>query len=268
MRGSTLPCVPSSRGSGVTPPPPESTAAPRRTERPKLAEVIAERIEGDIVARGWAVGEVVGSEAQLLEKYGVSRAVLREAVRIVEHHFVATMRRGPHGGLLVTEPDIGAIVRAITLQLQFERIEPSQLYEARIALELGCAREAAERITPEGVERLKAFLDEEAELGPADLRSRSHDLHILIGELTGNPALRLFVDVLVRLTMQQAGYPSSQAEFNEVGRAHLRIGEALIARDPDAAERRMHRHLLALTEWLRANPAGTDADGEAVQRGA
>jgi DNA-binding FadR family transcriptional regulator len=256
--------VPSSPAHGGTSSSPEAPAETRTAEKPKLAELIAQQIERDIVARGWSVGEVVGSEAQLLDRYGVSRAVLREAVRIVEHHYVATMRRGPRGGLLVTVPDVGAIVRALTLQLQFQRIEPSQLYEARVALELGCVREAAEKITPEGIELLKAYLAEEKELGPADLRSRSHDLHILIAGLTGNPALRLFVEVIGRLTMQRAGYPSSQSEIDEVCRSHARIGEALIARDADAAERRMHRHLLALTEWLQANPIGTDADGRAL----
>jgi DNA-binding FadR family transcriptional regulator len=256
--------VPPSGARTVNPRSSDTSPDPRRIERPKLAEVIAAEIEGDIVGRGWSVGELVGSEAQLLQKYGVSRAVLREAVRIVEHHYVATMRRGPRGGLLVTEPDIGAIVRAVALQLQFQHIEPDQLYEARIALELGCARQAAEKITPDGVELLKAYVAEEKRLGPADLRARSHDVHILIAELTGNPALRLFVEVLGRLTMQQSGYPSSQAEIDSVTRAHVRIVDALIAHDADAAERRMQRHLLALTKWLRFNPVGTDEAGRAL----
>ena len=164
----------------------------------------------------------------------------------------------------MTAPDIGAIVRTLTLQLQYQRIAPGQLYEARIALELGCVREAAQKITPEGVERLTDYLAEEQQLGPADLRSRSHDLHILLAELTGNPALRLFVEVLGRLTMQRAGYPSSQTEIDEVCRSHARIAEAVIARDPYTAERRMRRHLLALTEWLQANPLGTDGGGRSL----
>jgi DNA-binding FadR family transcriptional regulator len=257
--------VPSSPALGGRPSTATAPPGTRSSDKPKLAEVVAQQIEQDIMERGWTVGEVVGSEAQLLERYGVSRAVLREAVRIVEHHFVATMRRGPRGGLLVTAPDIGAIVRALTLQLQYQHIAPSQLYEARVALELGCVREATERITPEGAERLKAYLEEEQRLGPADLRARSHDLHILIADLTGNPALRLFVEVVGRLTMQRAGYPSSQSEIDEVCRIHARIGDAIIAGDVETAERRMHRHLLALTEWLEVNPAGTDADGRPLE---
>jgi DNA-binding FadR family transcriptional regulator len=225
-------------------------------DRRKLAEIVSQEIEREIAARGWPVGEVVGSEAELLERYGVSRAVLREAVRIVEHHFVATMRRGPGGGLVVTAPDIGAIVRAVALQLQFQHIQPRQLYEARTALELTCVREASERITREGMARLKAYMDEESRRDPVTFSERSHDFHALIAELTGNPALKLFVQILGRLTAQQSRYPASPQESDEVGRAHRRIGEAVLARDPDAAERRMQRHLEAITGWLGAPSEG------------
>src|SRR5438067_13885634 len=65
----------------------------------KLGVVVARQIEAEILDRGFPVGEVVGSEAGLIERYGVSRAVLREAIRLLEHRNVAAMRRGPGGGL-------------------------------------------------------------------------------------------------------------------------------------------------------------------------
>jgi DNA-binding FadR family transcriptional regulator len=71
----------------------------REEPSPKLAEALAARIERTIASRKWPVGAVLGSEESLLAKFRVSRAVLREAVRILEHHRTATMRRGPGGGL-------------------------------------------------------------------------------------------------------------------------------------------------------------------------
>lgn len=196
------------------------------------------------------MGEVMGSEADLLKRYGVSRAVLREAIRIVEHHYIATMRRGPRGGLVVTKPDIGAIVRSVALQLQYQGIEARQLDEARVALESSCVRQASEQMTPEVCERLRSFLDEEAGRDSDGLRSHSHDFHVLIAELAGNPAMRLFVQVLGRLTEQQSPHPASEEEADEVRRAHARIAEAVMSGDSDAAERRMQRHLHAVTGWL------------------
>lgn len=55
----------------------------------------AEQIIADVIELGWPVAHVLGSEAELLERCGISRAALREAVRLVEHQRVARMRRGP-----------------------------------------------------------------------------------------------------------------------------------------------------------------------------
>lgn len=225
----------------------------------KLAEIVAEQIEDEIVSRGWPIGEVLGSEAELLARYGVSRAVLREAVRIVEHHFVAAMRRGPGGGLVVTAPDIGAVVRAVTLHLQFQSIEPQDLLLARRALELQCVRLAAEKINRDGVVKLQEYMAREERLVAEALTEHTHDFHILIADLTGNPALRLFVQILGRLTGQRSAQPGSPEEAeawaHEVHRAHEKVAEAIIARDTNLAERRMQRHLEALTGWLRPTAA-------------
>ena len=85
----------------------------------KLAEVLAAAIRRDIAGSGWPVGEVFGTEVALLERYRVSRAVLREAVRLLEYHAVATTRRGPGGGLVVAEPRAEASIDTIALYLQY-----------------------------------------------------------------------------------------------------------------------------------------------------
>src|SRR6185437_15056676 len=86
-----------------------SGTLPRRR---KLAARIARAIEDDVIAADWPVGSMIGSEPELIERYGVSRAVFREAVRLVEHHQVAQMRRGRSGGLRVIAPDAAAAVSA------------------------------------------------------------------------------------------------------------------------------------------------------------
>lgn len=55
----------------------------------KRAAKVADRIIEDVMVLGWPVGEVLGSESELLERYNVSRAVFREAVRLIEHQQVA-----------------------------------------------------------------------------------------------------------------------------------------------------------------------------------
>ena len=92
---------------------PELIAPRVDSRRAKLAGRAAEQIVNDVVELGWPVGEVLGSETELLERYGVSRAVLREAIRLIEHQRVARMRRGTGGGLVIDEPDVDAVIAYI-----------------------------------------------------------------------------------------------------------------------------------------------------------
>src|SRR3546814_12352263 len=60
--------------------------------RRKLGEVVAERIVDEIVRCGWKEGEVLGTEADFMERFRISRATFREAVRQLEWHGAAGLR--------------------------------------------------------------------------------------------------------------------------------------------------------------------------------
>jgi DNA-binding FadR family transcriptional regulator len=228
------------------------------TDQRRLGEILAQRIEDEIISSGWRVGDVLGSEPELIERFGVSRSIFREAMRIVDHHGVAEMRRGPGGGLVVARPDIGAAVRAVVLQLEFMGIEAPQVHEARNAIELECARLAASRITPDGEQRLRDFLEAEEQRIRATRRAGrprgdlpSHDFHVLLAELTGNPAMQVFVQMITRVLGDLTPPARSLPQVaNEVHRAHIRIADAVIAGDVDKASRRMSQHLGSVMEYF------------------
>ena len=134
------------------------STAPVTGRANKLASTIARQIEADIVRRGWTVGESLGSEHALQQRYGVSRSVLREAVRLVEHHQVAQMRRGPNGGLLICQPDAGPATRAVVIYLEYLGTTLPDLLNARLVLEPLAASLAAERIDEAGIDRLRKVL--------------------------------------------------------------------------------------------------------------
>ena len=136
----------------------------------KLASTIADRIVKDIADLGWPIGHVVGSEPELLVRYGVSRAVFREAVRLVEHWQVASMRRGPGGGLVVTEPQVDAVVDAVVMYLAFVGVRVEEVFEARLVLEARVAELAPSRVTEADIIELRALAAREADGPPGDPR--------------------------------------------------------------------------------------------------
>lgn len=234
----------------------------------KLAARVATKIEQDIVRRGWPVGQMLGSETELRERYQVSRAVLREAIRLVEHHQVAAMRRGPAGGLVVKAPDAGAATGAMMVYLEFVGTTLEHLLAARMILEPLSVVLAAEQITEAGISRLREVLEVESDpVARRDGQIRER-LHLVIAELSGNPTLRLFVDVLLRLTWQYTQGAMHQLPdvshpaVTEADDAHQAIVAAVIAGESARAEFRTVQHLEAGTEFLRYwRPAASDAAG-------
>ncbi|MCV7408460.1 GntR family transcriptional regulator [Mycobacterium florentinum] len=248
----------------------------------KLASTIARQIEADIVRRGWPVGESLGSEQALQQRYGVSRSVLREAVRLVEHHRVARMRRGPGGGLLISEPDAGPATRAVVIYLEYLGTTLADLLNARLVLEPLAASLAAERIDEAGIERLRAVLREEEHWRPG-LPAPRDEFHIALAEQSKNPVLQLFIDVLMRLTTRYAlrSRTDSASEAIEaldyMHHDHCEIVAAVTAGDSARAKTLSERHVEAVNAWLQEHHPGAgraarpghrreQADGE-VPRG-
>ncbi|HVV12689.1 FadR/GntR family transcriptional regulator [Amycolatopsis sp.] len=239
----------------------------------KLAVQIAHRLESDIIRRGWPVGEVLGSEQELRERYGVSRSVLRESVRLAEHHQVARMRRGPGGGLFVCAPDAAPATRALVIYLEYVGTSVEDLMQARQLLEPLAAALAAERITEPDIDRLRAALGEEAERRDEAGIFAQNGIHVLLGELSGNPALQLFVDVLSRLTSRYAHttrrIPKEEIVRGkaEAGERHRIIADAVIAGAAGRAEAETVTHLASVSEWLLAHRSrrGAKVAGRALE---
>jgi DNA-binding FadR family transcriptional regulator len=230
----------------------------------KLASTIARHIEADIVRRGWTIGESLGSEHALQQRYGVSRSVLREAVRLVEHHQVARMRRGPNGGLLICEPDAGPATRAVVIYLEYLGTTLGDLLNARLVLEPLAASLAAERIDEAGIDRLRAVLRAEERWEPG-LPTPRDGFHIALAERSKNPVLQLFIDVLMRITTRYAlqSRTDSASEAVEaldyVHNDHAEIVAAVTAGDSAGAKTLSERHVEAVTAWLQEHHPGDDA---------
>jgi DNA-binding FadR family transcriptional regulator len=231
------------------------SAAGRSGTGRKLAEVIAEEIRADIVHGRWEVGTVIGSENGLVERYDVSRAAIREAVRLLEHHSIAWMRRGPGGGLLVARPDLDASVEAMALYLDYRGATAADLLLARKALELGCVDIVVSRASePEVRDRLQQALTVTPGTAASDVTRLANELHLTVAELTGNPVLAFLIRTITSLWARhvsgQPGRPVPAENAAEaVARAHSAIAEAIAAGDRGLARHRMTRHLDALSIW-------------------
>ena len=222
--------------------------APATNGRDKLAENVARLIRDDIERSGWQEGTLLGSEAELMERYNVSRAVLREAARILEFHGALSSRRGPGGGFFVAQPDSGAIVHAARVIIDFEGTDAGQIWEAREIIEDVCIRLATERMNTENAAHIESALAFESE--SVDWAVAQHVVHHELARATNNRPLLLFVDALAELSTARVrdarrGKTVEPLDTSDAHRAHQLIAEAVIGGDESVASARMRRHLRA-----------------------
>ncbi len=90
---------------------------------------LAYRITAEVRRRALQVGCSIGPEPDLVSRYGVSRAVFREAVRMLEFFGVVEVRRGKDGGLVVAEMDPEGTVVSALLYLDYAGIDPARTQE-------------------------------------------------------------------------------------------------------------------------------------------
>jgi GntR family transcriptional repressor for pyruvate dehydrogenase complex len=120
-------------------------AAPLLKQRPPLHKEVAEHLSERIISGDLAAGDLIPTERELCETMGVSRTVVREAVKVLESRGLVRIERGR--GTIVQEPQAGPLGDTLKLLLRRRGHVVEDLLEIRKLLEVGIAGMAAERRT-------------------------------------------------------------------------------------------------------------------------
>lgn len=227
----------------------------RRPEPPrtvKLTEAVARKIVDDIVARDLRAGAALATEAEMAAQYAVSRATVREALRMLETNGLVRIRPGRYGGPQVGHADPLAFARSLTWFLQLRRTHFWELLEARVIMEPLMAALAARRRGADAPVELRAAVESHRDLDPEDKAgylAATQDFHGLIAGISGNGVLDLFGRALKELYTSRAiieERPAARRE--EVLAEHERVVEAILAGDAERAEAEMRTHMIALAD--------------------
>jgi DNA-binding FadR family transcriptional regulator len=181
--------------------------------------------------------------------------VLREAVRLLEHHQIARMRRGPGGGLFVFEPSASAVTEIVAIYLARRGMRLADLAELRTGVEVAIAGLAASRIDRDGTARLHEALEREATSSDDDQADVVHDVHVAVAGAAHSRVLELIALVLIRLSrlyrIERLAPKDRKQVRAEVLHAHQAIATAVESGDQELARYRMRRHLDALGAVMR-----------------
>ena len=217
----------------------EPRFGPARHRMPKASGVLADELRAQIIGNHLASGTRLPSEADLIEQFGLSRATVREALRLLEAEGLIVVKRGPRGGLTVSRPNPSHISRSLATLIALAELPLNQLFVLRAAIEPPAAAAAAQNATPEQCERLLTA----ASNHPSDVEERV-DFHLLVAELSGNGLFEMILAALHDvLTWHVEREPLTDDDVAGTEAAHLRIAKAIASGNASRAESSMHHHL-------------------------
>lgn len=213
-------------------------------ERSSVAEQVAKKLLDLVRTKNLKPGDQLPPERELAAAMQVSRPSVREALRGLQILGVLKVRQG--GGIFVSSLEASDLLGPLQLLITLNEDNVNALYESRKLIDGGIGRMAAERITAEELARLKNLLVLQRGLldDPIGFRVSDVEFHRRIAEATENPFL---VRVSTSLYILGMEYRRIAAEtpgvLSQSFLDHEQILAALEARDSDAAEAAMVRHM-------------------------
>jgi GntR family transcriptional regulator, transcriptional repressor for pyruvate dehydrogenase complex len=231
------------------------------TREPRLSDKVADLLLETIHARRLQPGERLPSERELGEQFGVSRTVIREAVRALAAKGVIEVRTG--SGLRVAAVDSATVSESMSLFMRGSTtLDYPKVHEVRAMLEVEVAGLAAERASREDLADLAAICSVmEAD---EDLEAASrHDVefHRAIARATHNELHLLLLDSVGEALLEIRRENLAGGSRDDTLVLHRQILERIVARDPEGARGAMREHLDNVAEHWRRRQATVTSGG-------
>lgn len=207
------------------------------------ADLVVDKITNSIINNDLSDGQLLPPESQLCEMFGVSRSILREAIRVLASKGLVDVRQGY--GTLVCVPKVEMPEEAFGTYITTNTFPLSQLMEIRTPIEIEVARLAAERRKDEHLLRMKETLQTfQSQVATIEeYASADNEFHHAMIDATHNP---LF-GIIIRSIMRYLNL-SRQLAFRHFGlvvviQEHQAIFTAVKNQDGAAAAAAMQTHM-------------------------
>lgn len=222
----------------------------------RAADMVVADIERQIASGVLKGASPLPSERELMEEFGASRTVIREAITALSNR-----------GLIECKPRYRPIVRQVGYETVIDTTGPvirqllhepqgvKNLYDTRVFIERGLVRDAALHASRSDIQELKSALqaNEDAVTDSIEFYKTDTAFHRVLYLIPGNPIFPATHEGFVSWLAPQWDRMERSPERNQRNyQAHLAIYQAILERDPDAAEEALVAHLKAAWEFVRS----------------
>jgi GntR family transcriptional repressor for pyruvate dehydrogenase complex len=221
--------------------------------RLKAYEVVAARLRSEILEGARPPGTRLSNEMVLAEEFGVSRATIREALRLLGAENLIRTAKGAGGGSFVTVPsadDVSDSLRSGLGRLTSgAHVTLEELLEARELLEVPAAQLAARRRAEDDVVRLRESIPANPlTLGTQEQFVYNRDFHSVVIDTCGNTMLAIAAQPIFEVLQTHLSRSRLGRDFHRaINEHHRAVADAIEAGDEDGAANEMYDHL----EFLR-----------------
>jgi GntR family transcriptional regulator, transcriptional repressor for pyruvate dehydrogenase complex len=242
---------------------PASALFPQVAREPRLSDKVADLMLETILSRKLQAGNRLPSERELGEQFGVSRTVIREAVRSLVAKGIIEVQSG--SGLRVSAVGPAAVRESMSLFLRAGMLDFEKVHEVRAVLEVHIAGVAAERATAADVEQLRTVHERmRSEVDDVDAAARDDlEFHRAIAGATQNDLYLLLMDsigsALIDIRRDNLGSGSAPTTLEQ----HEEILERIATHDSAGARKAMQRHLEGVAQWWREHASAQAAPAPA-----
>ncbi|HMR34465.1 MAG TPA: FCD domain-containing protein [Geminicoccaceae bacterium] len=224
----------------------------RLIKRRKLYEQIAELIQDEIARGIIRPGEQLPSERDIMARYGVGRAAVREALFALAKMGLIVISSGERARVIEPSPQV--LVQELSGAVRLFLGSDSgirHMQEARQVLETALARRAAEVATEEDIAAIaRAFEANRDAIDAKQFEETDVAFHRAIAKVGGNPIFPAISDAVGEwLIEQRRGTAQVPQAYRIAADWHARILAAIEARDPAAAAEAMSDHLVMVNRF-------------------
>lgn len=210
----------------------------KNLKQEKLYKQVFYQIRDYILENKLKVGDKLPTEAEMCEMLGVSRNVLREAIKTLE--LIGVVVSKPGVGIVVSEYDMDFLYQNMFFGLIIEdRALVEEVLEIRQILEMAYCREAFELITDEDIDKLKEIIAKDEKIPFED---QDKQFHMTLYKNLNNRTLNSLAEAAWHVDRGVNGLDASDESHDELIANHMRIIEALERKDIDAFEESLRYH--------------------------
>ncbi len=215
-----------------------------RAARGTLREHVEDTLEQLILNGTLEPGDQLPPEARVAEALGVSRPVVREAMKSLQARGLVRIAQGKR--IEVTERGAAETLGTLSVLLQHEADTMADLWEARVILETGVSRVASQRASAEHLRAMREAAEDFRDAIPDDAGRRvkaDERFHQALTDATGNSVLRMLRTTIAALLHDALHTILSSPKIQADSEGHFRILDAVEERDADRAATAMLSHL-------------------------